>query len=249
MSLHQLNPTLVPFLVPFLPNTQQGKPYVTLTYAQSLDARISAMPGVQTKISHSETKTMTHFLRSRHDGILVGVGTVLADDPKLNCRFNAEESSTFTTPRPIVIDPHSKWHYSKSQLRNICDKKQGLAPFIMVDSRSKPREEDIETLKQQKGAFIYLTLDTENRDNNWQTIFSVLFERKVHSVMVEGGAEVIKSLLVNPSLVDALIITIGPVYLGREGTEVSPPKGVRLHNVHWWQGIQDAILCGRLSKD
>ena len=249
MSLDLLNPTLVPFLTPFLPQKQQAKPYVTLTYAQSLDARISAMPGVQTKISHSETKTMTHFLRSRHDGILVGVGTVLADDPKLNCRFKAEEYGTFTTPRPIVVDPHCKWHYSKSQLRNICDRKQGLAPYIVVDNKSSPREEDIETLKQQNGAFIYLAFNSENRDKNWQTIFSGLFKHNIHSVMVEGGAEVIKSLLVTPGFVDGLIITIGPVYLGSEGTEVSPPKGVQLHNVHWWQGTQDSILCGRLNKD
>lgn len=62
-------------------------PFVTLTYATSLDSRISAAPGVQTIISHPETKTMTHYIRYHHDAILVGVGTVLADDPGLNCRW------------------------------------------------------------------------------------------------------------------------------------------------------------------
>lgn len=89
------------FLNPYLPpplqtpdsyepvSTTRASPYphVTLTYAQSLDGAIAAAPGTQTALSGAESKAMTHYLRSQHDGILVGVGTVLADNPSLNCRL------------------------------------------------------------------------------------------------------------------------------------------------------------------
>lgn len=65
---------------------QQQQPFLTLTYAQSLDSHLSLAPGVRTTLSGAETKAMTHFLRSRHDAILVGAGTAVADDPGLNCR-------------------------------------------------------------------------------------------------------------------------------------------------------------------
>lgn len=74
----------------------RGLPFVTLTYATSLDSRISAAPGVQTIISHPETKTMTHYLRYHHDAILVGVGTILADDPGLNCRWTPASDAIAT---------------------------------------------------------------------------------------------------------------------------------------------------------
>ena len=56
---------------------------------------------------------MTHYIRSKHDGIMVGIGTVLADDPKLNCRFEAENGN-ISTPRPIILDPTGKWAYPES---------------------------------------------------------------------------------------------------------------------------------------
>ena len=51
---------------------------------------------------------MTHYLRSKHDSIFIGIGTVLADDPKLNCRY--DEKSTI---RPIILDPKAQWKYEK----------------------------------------------------------------------------------------------------------------------------------------
>lgn len=89
---------LQPYLPPPLPSpdsyepvsvtTASPYPHVTLTYAQSLDGAIAAAPGVQTALSGPESKAMTHYLRSQHDGILVGIGTAMADNPSLNCRLD-----------------------------------------------------------------------------------------------------------------------------------------------------------------
>lgn len=76
-----------------------GLPSVTLTYAQSLDGCLAAARGVRTSLSGPATLRLTHALRAGHDAILVGVDTVLADDPRLSVRLVPGVS-----PRPVVLD-------------------------------------------------------------------------------------------------------------------------------------------------
>ncbi|RCK63433.1 2,5-diamino-6-ribosylamino-4(3H)-pyrimidinone 5'-phosphate reductase [Candida viswanathii] len=243
MSLIPLPPTLIPFLEPYLPTaTTSGRPFVTLTYAQSLDSKIAAQPGVQTKLSHLETKAMTHYLRSKHDAILVGIGTVLADDPKLNCRYGDKSNI-----RPVILDPRGVWEYEKSALRGICDDGAGLAPFVIVDERAEPTTESINAVELQGGKYVKLPL-IDNREDNWGLILEKLWELGIKSVMVEGGAKVINDLLVNnDGLVDSLIITVAPVFLGKAGVDVSPNHQINLKDMTWWTGVQDSVLAARLT--
>ena len=76
-----------------------GRPHVTLSYAQSWDGSITTIPGESLALSSETGMQMTHQLRSLHDGILVGIGTVLADDPRLTVR-----EWTGNDPQPIVLD-------------------------------------------------------------------------------------------------------------------------------------------------
>lgn len=240
LALLPLLQSLVPFLEDFLPTKRTHRPFVTLTWAQSLDSRIAAQPGVQTKISHPETKTMTHYLRANHDAILVGVGTVLADDPKLNCRYGD------TQIRPVVVDPHAKWSYRSSSLSAVCKEGKGLAPYIFIDTRTQPSRDEVDFLLQQGGRFIPVDL-TADRVQNWRTILHALHLAGIASVMVEGGADVINSML-ESGLVDSVIITIGPVFLGKNGVEVSPHVATSLDNVKWWTGISDGVMAGTLRQ-
>ncbi|KAI0387691.1 putative riboflavin biosynthesis protein Rib7 [Hypomontagnella monticulosa] len=73
-------------------------PFVTLTFATSLDSALSLGPGIRTALSGPQSKAMTHYLRSRHDAICVGVGTAIADDPGLNCRLAADTPPLETSP-------------------------------------------------------------------------------------------------------------------------------------------------------
>lgn len=68
-------------------HSAEKMPFVTLTYAQSIDGSIAAVRGVPTLLSGPASMKMTHTLRTLHDAILVGIGTVLADNPSLNARF------------------------------------------------------------------------------------------------------------------------------------------------------------------
>lgn len=76
-------------------HTSLTLPFVTLTYAQSIDGSIAAVRGVPTLLSGRASLQMTHTLRTLHDAILVGVGTVVADNPSLNARF-AEGARTYS---------------------------------------------------------------------------------------------------------------------------------------------------------
>src|SRR5262245_20564673 len=76
-----------------------GRPFVTLAYAQSLDGSITIARGQRYALSGPDALRLTHTLRARHDAILVGVGTVLADDPELRVRLVDGPS-----PQPVVVD-------------------------------------------------------------------------------------------------------------------------------------------------
>lgn len=248
MSLIPLPPTLIPFLNSYLPNTTTvdstiNRPFVTLTYAQSLDSKIAAQPGQQTKLSHLETKTMTHYLRSKHDSILVGIGTVLADDPKLNCRY--DEKSNI---RPIILDPNAEWQYEKSTLHKICDDGLGLAPFVIIDENVEPSEDSKKSVDEQGGKYIKLPL-ISYRGDNWRIILEKLQEIGIKSIMIEGGAKVINDLLINKEdLVDSLIITVAPIFLGKNGVDVSPNHQINLKDMTWWTGIQDSVLAAKIQS-
>lgn len=79
-------------------------PFVTLTYAQSIDGSIAALRGSPTLLSGAQSMQMTHMLRAMHDAILVGVGTILADNPSLNARFaDGERILAIVTDRERLV--------------------------------------------------------------------------------------------------------------------------------------------------
>lgn len=241
MSLEPLPSDLPAFLDDYLPkNKSNGMPFITLTYAQSLDSRISQGHGIRTAISHSETKTMTHYLRHNHDGILVGTGTVLADDPGLNCKWTPENShhTIPESPRPIIIDMKQEWTFVGSKMHQLFKMGQGKAPLIIVHGQPSRPEPDV----------TYIVMDTLEID--WSRLASKLRDDYgIYSVMVEGGAQVINQLLLRPDLVDSLIVTIGSTYLGSQGVEVSPKRPLTLEDVTWWKGTADSVMCARLAKE
>lgn len=252
-ELIPLPETLPGFLKDYLPKctTKDGLPFVTLTYAASLDSRIAAAPGTQTIISHLETKTMTHYIRAHHDAILVGAGTVLADDPGLNCRWRRLPDHLHLI-RPVLIDPNFKWNPQGSRLLRTCKEGTGLAPFVVVsksvyDSFGSDQKRQAGLIEEAGGKLIPLSTDDTDR-LSWETIFQELYQQDIRSVMIEGGANVINQLLLQPDLVSSLIVTIGPVYLGSNGVEVRPASKCQLTDVNWWTGTQDSVLCARLAR-
>lgn len=249
-------------------DNSNGLPFVTLTYAQSVDSKIAARPGTRTHISHAETKTMTHYLRAFHDAILVGVNTVLADDPSLNCRYpiggreSASGALNNVSIRPVVVDPEFRVAETLLDLKMVHNYRTGtgLKPIVVVADEVHVPDNvsdvvDILRLKSacNGGDYGSKTGAAVKRVFQWAQLLENL--RRVHgleSVMIEGGAHIINTLLneCHPStaapLVDSLIVTIGPVYLGQDGVGVSPASPLSLKNVRWWTGIQDSVMCATM---
>lgn len=239
--------------------------HTTLTFATSLDSSLSLSPGTQTHLSGPGSKAMTHFLRSRHDAILIGVGTAIADDPSLNCRLEGVggyggEGLT-GQPRPVIVDPSLRWDWSiESKVLRLSSEKKGKAPWII--SRREPDKGRKEVLEGLGGRYVILKPSEVLRSSDetslvaWHAILNSLFENGIHSVMIEGGGKVINELLHsrNFNLVNSVIVTIAPTWLGKGGVLVCPderrkegmkvPVG-RLTDVKWVPLGEDVVLCGR----
>ncbi|KAJ5674639.1 uncharacterized protein N7477_004573 [Penicillium maclennaniae] len=223
-----------------------------------LDSSLALSPGARTVLSGPQSKAMTHYLRSRHDGILIGVGTAVADDPGLNCRIAGVGGygggGLEGQPRPIVIDPSARWDFSNdSKLFQLCTQGRGRAPWVVTTLPEPPAEKKA-LLEKYGGMFIILD------KIDWSDLLATLHLNGLRSVMIEGGAQVINSLLEpsNMSLIDRVIITIAPTWLGQGGVVVSPARrfdgegkaisAARLTNVKWYPFGEDVVLCGQIRE-
>ncbi|KAF4552699.1 RibD C-terminal domain-containing protein [Elsinoe fawcettii] len=239
---------------------KDSKPFVTLTFATSLDSALSISPGVQTALSGPQSKAMTHYLRSRHDAILVGVGTAVADNPSLNCRLEGTGGyggeGLEGQPRPVIIDPQSRWNWSEqAKVIQLASSGRGKAPWIVTCRRPPP--DRAELLAKVGGE--YIVLESGVRTGiSWTDILVELTRRSILSIMIEGGAKVINTLLA-PSeshLIDSIIVTVAPVWLGADGLRVLPERSkesergkvpvARLKDTKWQQLGDDVVLCGRI---
>ncbi|KAJ9622073.1 2,5-diamino-6-(ribosylamino)-4(3H)-pyrimidinone 5'-phosphate reductase [Taxawa tesnikishii (nom. ined.)] len=256
------------FLQDYLP--KDGKrlqdetlPFVTLTFATSLDSALSLAPGTQTALSGPQSKAMTHYLRSKHDAILVGVGTAIADNPSLNCRLDGVGGyggqGLDGQPQPIVVDPSGRWQLNKeTKILNLARDGRGKAPWLIT--AKTPTAAQLRALHPLGGRVYMLDSESEERAVlSWAEILRTIKAQGVNSVMIEGGGSVINALLStqNSHLVSSVIVTLAPTWLGQGGVVVSPPRPegqatqsapvARLKETKWRQLGDDAVLCGYLN--
>ncbi|CAG8452467.1 3448_t:CDS:2 [Acaulospora morrowiae] len=196
--------------------TKNSETFVTLTYAQSLDGKISGRGGQMLTLSCEESMIMTHRLRTLHDGILIGIGTLLNDDPRLTARLlDSGEESSVRQPQPIILDSKLRFPLSARILSS-----QGCkAPWIFT---SQSHDIDKRHLLEQAGARV-IPIDSGpdgqlSIDHLLKTLSSPPFS--ISRLMVEGGAQVISSFL-KSGLVNLLIVTIAPVLVGANSISVT----------------------------
>jgi GTP cyclohydrolase II len=211
-----------------------GRPFVTLSYAQSLDGSIAARPGRPLALSGSQSMALTHGLRASHDAILVGIGTLLADNPRLNVRLVEGKD-----PQPIVVDSRLRFPPYANLLRN------GRVPWIATSEGADPERQ---AALEQIGARV---LPLPTGANGWvdlTALLEYLGRLGVNSLMVEGGAQIITSFLAT-RLVDQVVLTIAPMlvgglrvmdYLGQAQMHCFP----RLRQVSYQRLGEDLVLRG-----
>lgn len=171
------------------------RPFVTLSYAQSWDGSITTRRGQPLVLSGTDSNRLTHQVRSLHDGILVGIETVLTDDPQLTVREWEGKN-----PQPVVLDTLLRMPLTARLCRHP-DKQC----WILTTSCNP----DI----KYTGAEIITLKDTGTEGVPLDSALKQLSQRGIKSLMVEGGATVISAFL-KARLVDAIVLTIAPVLLG-----------------------------------
>ncbi len=203
-------------MVDDLDTTKQSpitRPVVTLSYAQTLDGRLATSTGGSQWISAAESLRFSHELRAEHDAIMVGVGTVREDDPRLTVRLAAGRN-----PLRVVVDSTLRTPLSAAVLA------EGAAAgtvFAITDRAPAAKRNKVCAL----GATV-LCLPTEAEGRvDLIALLAALHQRGVGSVLVEGGAQMITALL-RERLVDRLVVCVAPKILGA-GIEAVGDLGIR----------------------
>jgi len=214
---------------PFIKFAATGKCWVILKWAQTIDGKLALAeprPLGSGWISNEQSRKDAHKLRRRAGGILVGINTVIADDPLLTPRPGRGKK-----PTRIVLD---------SSLRIPLDCKllatAKKAPVLILTSE-KAVQSNPEIAQQisRKGAELLIWQDTQGQ-SNLQFLLDELSKRGVQQLLVEGGPTVIASFLTE-QLVDEICVYIAPKILGGSGSAgITEPmaeltKAVGLHYV------------------
>jgi diaminohydroxyphosphoribosylaminopyrimidine deaminase / 5-amino-6-(5-phosphoribosylamino)uracil reductase len=190
----------------FLNRLRLGRPLVTLKLATSLDGRIATAGGESRWISGPEARARTHALRAEHDAILVGIGTVLADDPQLTCRLPGLDSRS---PVRVVIDRHLRIPVTA---RLIAD--AHLVPTWIVTLRAA------DSFRREAMLATGVDLIDVDPDPEGQidlvVALGAIGARGITRLLVESGARLAAALF-RARLVDRLAWVHAPLLIGGDG--------------------------------
>lgn len=195
----------------FIKYVTSGLPFVVLKTAMSLDGKIATQTGDSRWITGREARARAHELRNIYDAIMVGVGTVLIDDPSLTCRLPGNGGRD---PVRVVLDSTCRTPVFAKILNQ-----DSSAPTIIACTRFAPREK-IKALRAA-GAEIVQVASREGMVDP-KALLIELARREITSVILEGGAQVGGTFL-NHGLVDKVIWFLAPKIIG--GKTAPSPVG------------------------
>ena len=179
---------------------RHDRPLVTVSYAQSVDGSIASSNREQLRLSSHQSMVLTHRIRAACDAIVIGINTLLVDDPLLTVRLIEGPS-----PQPIVLDSKLRIPL-QARLLNRTDRRCWLA---CTDNHVSERVGEV----QSRGAEVIRC----RRDLRGMVDLSDLLHQLgrcgIRNIMVEGGSQVITSFI-KARLVDQMIITIAPCLVG-----------------------------------
>ena len=178
----------------FLKYITEKRPFVVMKTAMTLDGKIAARTGDSKWVSGEESRSLVQEMRNSLTGIMVGIGTVLADDPRLTCRKEGGRD-----PVRIIVDSHLKIPLSAKVLQ---DDNYILAATSDCDTEKKKRLGD-------------RVLLTKSRDGqvDLDDLMMQLGKRGIDSILLEGGGRLNESAL-KAGIVDRVIFFIAPKIIG-----------------------------------
>lgn len=195
-------------------------PYVVLKFAMTLDGKIATRTGASKWITGEAARNHVHQLRGRYAGILAGIGTVLADDPMLNCRIDGAHQ-----PLRIILDSHLRIPMGSRLVRSAKE-----YPLLVVCNESaREREEGASRIQklEEAGAKVW-TLPEKNGHPDLNVLMQRLGEEKIDSVLIEGGGTVNEAAL-KAHIVHHVYAYIAPKIFGGEDAKTPVEgSGIRL---------------------
>ena len=208
------------------------KPEILIKAAISIDGKIATKTGDSQWISNEEARLYVHHLRKKTDAILVGVETLLVDNPRLTARIPHEE---VRCPIRIIVDSKGRSNL-KAHVFN--DEFKDKTIIACTDEVS----DDFLEKCYKMGIHIIQTSSKDHRVNLVE-LMNILSQQGIQSIFVEGGGEIIASLL-KEKLVDRVSVAIGPILIGgkeaksfmagegaatlKEAVHLSAPKIIQL---------------------
>ena len=223
----------------FFKFTETKKPFIALKYAMTLDGKIACYTGDSHWITNEKSREYVHKLRNKYSAIMVGVNTVISDDPMLNCRIEGGNN-----PVRVICD---------SNLR------------IPIDSKIVKTAKDIRTIvacTRNDSSKVELLLEhnieilvTSGMSVNLLEVLDFLAENNIDSLLVEGGG-VLQSSFIRNKLVDRVYSFIAPKIVGGE-RPYSPVSGkgiekmkdaLELESYNVVNFDEDMLVTGRVKK-
>jgi riboflavin-specific deaminase-like protein len=178
-----------------------SRPLVTLSYAQTLDGRLATRGGSSQWIGGPESLVVAHRLRAEHAAIMAGVGTILIDNPRLTVRHVAGRD-----PVRVVVDSALRTPLESAVIAD------GAARGTIIAVTDRARDSRIAEVRELGATVLQLPADDSGRVD-LGALLRALSQRRIDSVMVEGGARLITALL-RERLADRVTICVAPMILG-----------------------------------
>lgn len=215
-----------------LQGTSRGEgPAVTLSWARSVTGAIAAADGARTALSGPESLLLIHRLRAMHEAILVGIQTVLSDDPLLSVRLVQGAQ-----PQPVVLDSRLRFP-PDAQLLSRADRKPWIFHSEDEGSPATGEQGSVSALTlERKGARLF-SVHRSDRGLDLHQVLAALLAEGIHSLMVEGGARVLESFM-SQGLASQAVITVSPLRIeGIQGPRM-PGTGISLRERY---GIDEVV--------
>ncbi|MCD6581637.1 MAG: bifunctional diaminohydroxyphosphoribosylaminopyrimidine deaminase/5-amino-6-(5-phosphoribosylamino)uracil reductase RibD [Desulfuromusa sp.] len=229
-------------IVAFKKHISTGLPFTIYKAAMTLDGNTATSLGDSKWVSGEESRLQVHRLRDRVDAIMVGVGTVLSDDPLLNTRLS---DNSGRDPLRVVVDSQLRINPACRMLKQVSAAKT-LISTISTDQKK------IAAL-QNVGAEV-VVLPTDSGQVSLLELWQELGRRNVQKLLLEGGATLAKAAL-NNGLIDQLMLFIAPKLLGGSSAfgifsgsgcaEMS--AAIKLKDVCFQQVGEDLLITGDIA--
>jgi diaminohydroxyphosphoribosylaminopyrimidine deaminase/5-amino-6-(5-phosphoribosylamino)uracil reductase len=229
------------WIAPWAKHITVGLPYVSLKLALSLDGRIATRTGESKWVTGPDARAKVHLLRAKSDGIAIGIGTALADDPRLTVR-----DAPGNSPLRIIFDTKLRLPPASRLVQTARE-----TPTLVLCGLDAPPEAE-EQLASHGVECLRSPLSAEGRLDVLAALRS-LAQRGIVSLMVEGGAELAGSFLAG-RFADELHVFVAPILLGPRGRAGAvdwagpdtPQQAPRIASPAWELVGNDAYVHGPL---